>query len=73
MTDSTYRHYRAVLAITTFIALISPVHAQESFFKGKTLHIIVGGPPGGGFRYLCAHDSSGDAQIYSRHADNHRR
>jgi len=49
MADSTHRHYRAVLAITTFIALISPVQAQESFFKGKTLHIIVGGPPGGGF------------------------
>ncbi|HET9395201.1 MAG TPA: hypothetical protein VFO36_04015, partial [Nitrospiraceae bacterium] len=23
--------------------------AQESFFKGKTMRIIVGGPPGGGF------------------------
>lgn len=49
MTDSTHRRHRAVLAITLFIALISPVHAQELFFKGKTLHIIVGGPPGGGF------------------------
>ena len=49
MTYSTYRRHRAVLAITTFIALVSPAHAQESFFKGRTLHIIVGGPPGGGF------------------------
>jgi tripartite-type tricarboxylate transporter receptor subunit TctC len=27
----------------------SAAQAQESFFKGKTMHIIVGGPPGGGF------------------------
>jgi tripartite-type tricarboxylate transporter receptor subunit TctC len=26
-----------------------PAFAQESFFKGKTVRIIVGGPPGGGF------------------------
>jgi len=25
------------------------VQAQESFYKGKTMRIIVGAPPGGGF------------------------
>lgn len=27
----------------------TPALSQESFFKGKTMRIIVGGPPGGGF------------------------
>src|SRR5688572_7219958 len=29
--------------------LVSSVYSQNTFFKGKTMRIIVGGPPGGGF------------------------
>lgn len=42
------------LSLTGWVVLAllwvgSAAQAQESFFKGKTMHIIVGGPPGGGF------------------------
>lgn len=37
------------LATTVLVLCGAPALAQESFFKGKTMHIIVGGPPGGGF------------------------
>lgn len=29
--------------------IVSSVYSQDTFFKGKTMRIIVGGPPGGGF------------------------
>lgn len=32
---------------------VSPVFAQEPFYKGKMIHLIVGATPGGGVRYLC--------------------
>ena len=39
-----------------FVALLlaplltaAAVYSQDTFFKGKTMRIIVGGPPGGGF------------------------
>jgi tripartite-type tricarboxylate transporter receptor subunit TctC len=35
--------------VLAFVFLGSSTHAQDGFFKGKTMHIIVGGPPGGGF------------------------
>jgi tripartite-type tricarboxylate transporter receptor subunit TctC len=60
--DSTVRFAAAAaLAVTVFAA---PAHAQEdNFFKGKTVSVIVGAGPGGGFdiyarllaRYLPEH------------------
>jgi tripartite-type tricarboxylate transporter receptor subunit TctC len=37
--------------MAAFLALTAGASAygQDSFFKGKTIHLIVGGPPGGGF------------------------
>src|SRR5687767_9841652 len=35
--------------VLAFVFLGSSTHAQDGFFKAKTMHIIVGGPPGGGF------------------------
>lgn len=37
-----------LLTLSMFVAATA-AQAQESFFKGKTMHMIVGGPPGGGF------------------------
>jgi hypothetical protein len=31
------------------LLLAANVYSQDTFFKGKTMRIIVGGPPGGGF------------------------
>jgi tripartite-type tricarboxylate transporter receptor subunit TctC len=31
------------------LLIVSSVYSQDTFFKGKTMRIIVGGPPGGGF------------------------
>jgi tripartite-type tricarboxylate transporter receptor subunit TctC len=36
-------------AALTLLFVNSLAYAQESFFKGKPIHIVVGGPPGGGF------------------------
>jgi len=49
MTNRNYRSYRAVLTLAAFIAMTASVYGQDSFFKGKSMHMIVGGPPGGGF------------------------
>lgn len=39
-----------LFAIIAALALnAAPVFSQDSFFKGKTMRIVVGGPPGGGF------------------------
>ncbi|NIO10847.1 MAG: hypothetical protein GTO40_23705 [Deltaproteobacteria bacterium] len=39
-----------VLAVLFWIvALVQPASSQESFYKGKTIKIVVGFPPGGGF------------------------
>jgi tripartite-type tricarboxylate transporter receptor subunit TctC len=35
--------------VLAFVLLAGSAHGQDGFFKGKTMHIIVGGPPGGGF------------------------
>lgn len=45
------RHsYRFIgIVATTLVLSTTAASSQESFFKGKTLRIIVGGPPGGGF------------------------
>ena len=32
-----------------FFAWIEPILAQESFYKGKTIRLVVGTDPGGGF------------------------
>jgi tripartite-type tricarboxylate transporter receptor subunit TctC len=37
------------LAAIALVLAASPALGQEAFFKGKTMHVIVGGPPGGGF------------------------
>jgi len=47
-----FKGYRAcLLVMAAFLALTAGASAygQDSFFKGKTIHLIVGGPPGGGF------------------------
>ena len=49
MTYRTYLLWLTALAAATPLLMIAPAHSQDSFFKGKTMHIIVGGPPGGGF------------------------
>ena len=41
--------FKAIVLIVTMSLTAISAHAQESFFKGKTMHMIVGGPPGGGF------------------------
>jgi tripartite-type tricarboxylate transporter receptor subunit TctC len=54
----------ALLTVSAFIALIfSSVNAQESFYKGKTVRIIVGFSPGGGFDTY--------ARAISRHMHKH--
>jgi tripartite-type tricarboxylate transporter receptor subunit TctC len=35
--------------VTGLMLSATPAFSQDSFFKGKTMRIIVGGPPGGGF------------------------
>jgi tripartite-type tricarboxylate transporter receptor subunit TctC len=44
-------HYERLIGISLLASIFSaaPALGQESFFKGKTMRIIVGGPPGGGF------------------------
>lgn len=43
-------HHRLIGTIIAALALTAaPVFSQDSFFKGKTMRIVVGGPPGGGF------------------------
>ena len=43
-------HYRLIGSVIAALALCdAPAFSQDSFFKGKTMRIIVGGPPGGGF------------------------
>lgn len=39
----------AALATAIFFWLINPGQGQESFFRGKTIRVIVGLAPGGGF------------------------
>ncbi len=39
----------AAAALFLLLLLISPVHAQDSFFTGKTVRIIVGASAGGGY------------------------
>jgi tripartite-type tricarboxylate transporter receptor subunit TctC len=51
------------LVLLTPLILGAPSVAQESFFKGKTMHIIVGGPPGGGFDTY--------ARMIARHMPKH--
>jgi tripartite-type tricarboxylate transporter receptor subunit TctC len=41
--------WRAVILLGALLALISPAQAQEDFYKDKTLRIIVGSAPGGGY------------------------
>jgi tripartite-type tricarboxylate transporter receptor subunit TctC len=45
-----FPHFRLTGTIIAALMLYAtPGFGQESFFKGKTMRIIVGGPPGGGF------------------------
>jgi tripartite-type tricarboxylate transporter receptor subunit TctC len=41
---------RSIVSVVAALLLsTAPALSQDSFFKGKTMRIIVGGPPGGGF------------------------
>ena len=42
MTYRSYLLWLTALAAATPLLMITPVHSQDSFFKGKTMHIIVG-------------------------------
>ena len=50
-----------LIAIGLGLLFRATVSAQESFYKGKTIRIIVGAPPGGGYdtysrliaRHMC--------------------
>ncbi len=45
-----HSHYRLIGSVIAALVLCdAPAFSQDSFFKGKTMRIIVGGPPGGGF------------------------
>jgi tripartite-type tricarboxylate transporter receptor subunit TctC len=39
----------AALALLAALAVVRPAEPQPSFFEGKTIHIVVGFTPGGGF------------------------
>src|SRR3970040_1311249 len=43
------RAYITLAILFTFGAWVAPAPAQESFFKGKTMRIVVGFSAGGGF------------------------
>ena len=49
----------ALALIFWAVVLVQPALSEESFFKGKTIRIVVGFPPGGGFdtfaRVLARH------------------
>lgn len=40
---------RALIGGLLLLFIIFPAHAQDSFYKGKTIRFIAGAPPGGGF------------------------
>ena len=40
---------KIILALLVGLASISTVHAQENFYQGKTIRLIVGSAPGGGY------------------------
>ena len=42
-------HSLVVVVFLLFSGLANSLHAQETFYKGKTVRFIVGAPPGGGF------------------------
>jgi tripartite-type tricarboxylate transporter receptor subunit TctC len=44
-----YRFPTILLAAAILVLTVMPASGQEAFFKGRTMRIIVGGPPGGGF------------------------
>jgi len=47
------------------------VYSQDTFFKGKTMRIIVGGPPGGGFDTYAR--MTANVQAHCRRTNHHRR
>lgn len=48
-----------VIVVTAWLLAVAPVHAQRDFFQGKTIRIVVGYSPGGGYDAL--------ARMLSRH------
>jgi tripartite-type tricarboxylate transporter receptor subunit TctC len=44
-----YASWLCNITAFAFALAAAPAFGQEAFFKGKTVHIIVGGPAGGGF------------------------
>src|SRR4029450_1903051 len=49
MAYRTYSPCLVGLTAATLLLISAQAYSQDSFFKSKTMHIIVGGPPGGGF------------------------
>ncbi|TMA88360.1 MAG: hypothetical protein E6J74_27510 [Deltaproteobacteria bacterium] len=56
-----------VLFSIIFLALLfcEPARAQDNFFSGKTIRIVVGSIPGGGYDYW--------ARLLARHVEIHTR
>src|SRR5262245_4824673 len=42
---------KIILIFYLFLPWFAPAHAQENFFAGKTIRIVVGSSPGGGYDY----------------------
>ena len=53
----------SAVVLTILIATVTETAAQESFFKGKTIRVIVGYAPGGGFDAY--------SRLIARHASRH--
>jgi tripartite-type tricarboxylate transporter receptor subunit TctC len=52
-----------VIVVAFFTSLLDPASGQESFYKGKTIRIIVGFSPGGGYDIY--------SRLIARHIGNH--
>jgi tripartite-type tricarboxylate transporter receptor subunit TctC len=60
---------RLAIGTALSLALLAPSSfAQDLFYKGKTVRLIVGAPPGGGFDAFPRNQST-YRQIYSRQSD----
>jgi tripartite-type tricarboxylate transporter receptor subunit TctC len=42
---------KIILIFYLFLLWFAPAHAQNNFFAGKTIRIVVGSSPGGGYDY----------------------
>ena len=64
-----------ILFLTFLVPLlvVSNVYSQDTFFKGKTMRIIVGGPPGGGFDTYARMIARQMSKHIRRRTDHYRR